>query len=367
YRKDKNEVFEPIADLIKNSGLEELKILLRNPKLDRTESNSQEIEKPAEESEENRAQLVDVKPGYLIDYCGSIVIGCEGDVRQIENAIRKLLHPGNVNYVPVRLECLELGVKITQESDNKVTNETYTRILTERASNITDDTEDLVHFCKCLEKCFQKGVAMRLNAFGVPNIPDPWHCMEDLAKRKDDSLISFTNIVENVCENQKVQETSGKFRLLIRTCLSRKCMHAPVGYLVRNPFLALSYYNKDSILGDEILGEILHSVLLQISKLNFRLNLRNASFLDETWNLPDCASVEFVPCKTLGISVCFTKGKTLIIKIEKNSVASYHNELEVGDVLDEINGTVISTRTRGNLHKIFKRTACLPIFAHIVK
>lgn len=72
---------------------------------------------------------------------------------------------------------------------------------------------------------------------------------------------------------------------------------------MRTPFLALDYYSTDSILGDEILGEILYSVLLQISKLNFRLNLRNASFLDDTWDLSECMSVEFVPCKTLGISV----------------------------------------------------------------
>ena len=74
-------------------------------------------------------------------------------------------------------------------------------------------------------------------------------------------------------------------------------------FQVRTPFLALDYYSPDSILGDEILGEILYSVLLQISRLNFRLDLKNASFLDDTWELPECVNVEFVPCKTLGISV----------------------------------------------------------------
>lgn len=45
-------------------------------------------------------------------------------------------------------------------------------------------------------------------------------------------LLSYTSIVESVLENQKVQESSGRLRLLIRTCLNRKCLHVPVGYLV---------------------------------------------------------------------------------------------------------------------------------------
>lgn len=67
--------------------------------------------------------------------------------------------------------------------------------------------------------------------------------------------------------------------------------------------MATDYYDKNSILGDNILGEIFLSVLLQSSKLNFKLNLRNCSFLDESWLLPECLALELVPCKSLGISV----------------------------------------------------------------
>ncbi|XP_058790472.1 uncharacterized protein LOC131663816 isoform X2 [Phymastichus coffea] len=243
----------------------------------------------------------------------------------------------------------------------------YTRRFTENRADITDKTEELTLFCRCLEKCFQRGVSIQMNPMGIPNFPDALQWMKDISRRREDSLISYTSIVETVLENQKVQESSGRLRLLIRTCLNRKCLHVPVGYLVRTPFLALDYYSPNSILGDEILGEILYSVLLQISRLNFRLNLRNASFLDDTWDLPECCSLDFVPCKTLGLSVCFTRGKTLIIKIKKHSVAAEDERIEVGDVLDEINGNIISIQTRANLHKIMKKTACLPISVHIVK
>lgn len=69
------------------------------------------------------------------------------------------------------------------------------------------------------------------------------------------------------------------------------------------PEYATEYYDKDSIVSNEILCQIFISVLLQISKLNFKLDLMNSSFLDDTWELPECKSLELVPCKTLGISV----------------------------------------------------------------
>lgn len=68
--------------------------------------------------------------------------------------------------------------------------------------------------------------------------------------------------------------------------------------------MANLYYNANgSIIGDEILGEIFYSVLLQISCLSFKLNLRNSSFLDESWELGETIVANFVPCKALGISV----------------------------------------------------------------
>ena len=72
---------------------------------------------------------------------------------------------------------------------------------------------------------------------------------------------------------------------------------------VRTSGLALAYYSIDSIIGDEIIGEIFLSVLLQIGTMNFRLDLRNTRFLDDSWKLPDYSILELVPCKTLGITV----------------------------------------------------------------
>lgn len=151
------------------------------------------------------------------------------------------------------------------------------------------------------------------------------------------SYNTLSLVVEQTKQNPKVHTFTGRLRLLIRICLVRKCLHMPVEILVRPllqqnafnmsirihesfqydanyknlqlcsqtriPTLATEFYDLKSILGDDILREILLSVLLQCSKLNFKLNLRNATFLDDTWQMPKCVALQLVPCKNLGISV----------------------------------------------------------------
>lgn len=56
--------------------------------------------------------------GFSVKYCGSVHVGTEGDVKQIEKAIRQLLKSGEVKQVPVKFECLEIGIVVTQEIDD---------------------------------------------------------------------------------------------------------------------------------------------------------------------------------------------------------------------------------------------------------
>ncbi|KAK0085359.1 hypothetical protein PV325_005353 [Microctonus aethiopoides] len=244
----------------------------------------------------------------------------------------------------------------------------WIRKLTENTAEITDDNPDLILLCSSLEKCFQLGVTMRItSSVGYPKSADAWHWLEELGERNERFLYSFTSAVESVSQNLKVESPIGKLRLLIRICLTKKCLHMPVQLLVRSPGMSLDHYEPNSILGDEILGEIFLSALLQIGKLQFKLNLKNARFLDDTWQLPKCSSIELVPCKSLGISVCFTKGKALIINVHENSVAAEDDKIQIGDVLDEINGQILTGRSRGKLNKIMKKTSGLPTTLHIIK
>ena len=60
-------------------------------------------------------------------------------------------------------------------------------------------------------------------------------------------------------------------------------------------------YNQDSIIGDEILGEIFLSLTYQLSQLEFDLAIENAAFLDTTWTLPQYKYYEIQPCLDLGM------------------------------------------------------------------
>ncbi|XP_029048418.1 uncharacterized protein LOC114878596 [Osmia bicornis bicornis] len=243
----------------------------------------------------------------------------------------------------------------------------WTRKLTEGGREIDDENIDLPFFCKCLEKCFQKGILLRFNPIGFPKLPDAWYWLEEITEKNFSSCCTYSLVVEQVKQSPKVHTATGRLRLLIRTCLIRKCLHVPVEMLVRTPLMAINYYDKNSILGDDILGEILLSVLLQSSKLNFKLNLRNSSFLDESWQLPECVTLELVPSRSLGISVCFIKGKALVVNLDRNCVAAEDDKVEIGDILDEINGTAITSNTKGQLRKIMKKSVGQPVCLYVIK
>lgn len=62
-----------------------------------------------------------------MQYCGSVHVGMEGDVKQIEKAIWHLLKSGEAKPVSVRFECLEIGIKVTRETDDQVSERIYSK------------------------------------------------------------------------------------------------------------------------------------------------------------------------------------------------------------------------------------------------
>lgn len=117
YRKTQNssEFYQPIVHLIKNSGIESIKSLIRTPQLNQANAT--------EKDEISRSRLGGNKTlssGFLVKYCGSVHVGTKGDIKQIEKAILRLIKSVEMRQVPVRFECLEIGIKVTQEADDKV-------------------------------------------------------------------------------------------------------------------------------------------------------------------------------------------------------------------------------------------------------
>lgn len=67
--------------------------------------------------------------GFFVKYCGSISTGTEGDVKQIERAIWNLLRSMETKSIPVKFECLEIGIKVTLDSDETVSSVNYIFLL----------------------------------------------------------------------------------------------------------------------------------------------------------------------------------------------------------------------------------------------
>lgn len=113
YRTKKScELYEPIVHLIKSSGIESMKSLIEISQLDQAEVTKRD--------QISRLKNKTLSSGFLVKYCGSVHVGTEGDIKQIEKAIWRLLKSGEVKQVPVRFECLEIGIVVTQEIDDRV-------------------------------------------------------------------------------------------------------------------------------------------------------------------------------------------------------------------------------------------------------
>jgi hypothetical protein len=132
---------------------------------------------------------------------------------------------------------------------------------------------------------------------------------------------------EQVLNDPKTRSQSGKMRLLIRTCLTRKCLHIPIAFHVENEDyddvdLRINYHRQGSILGHEILSQIFLSLIQQLSHYEFNFNLCNSSFLDESWQIPQLIKAEFVPCDKLGLTLGFPMGFAVIVNIIDHSLAA---------------------------------------------
>lgn len=106
------ELYAPIVHLIKSSGIEGLKKILKR-------FNS-EIQDENEKTEIIKSENKSLNAGFSVKYCGSIYIGTKGDVKQIERAILQVLKSEEIKLVPVKFECLELGIRVTQDSNDMV-------------------------------------------------------------------------------------------------------------------------------------------------------------------------------------------------------------------------------------------------------
>ncbi|KAK8402721.1 hypothetical protein O3P69_000814 [Scylla paramamosain] len=231
---------------------------------------------------------------------------------------------------------------------------------------VMDTQTFLLPLCEVLETIFRKGLNHTVHsAFGLTR-RDYWSWVEKTTQMCAGLDNSYKHIVEAVANNMSVSTPQGRGRLFIRHALKNKCLHVPVETIVRMKCNS-GIYEEDSIIGNEILGEIFLSLLYQCSHISFDLQLENASFLDETWQLPIYQEHELVPCMDLGVYLGHVSGRAVVVKVEEGSVAAEDNKIEIGDVIDEAFGTCIHGWRRGRVSALLRQNRGLPVSLKVIK
>ncbi|KAJ8915173.1 hypothetical protein NQ315_000426 [Exocentrus adspersus] len=242
----------------------------------------------------------------------------------------------------------------------------FFKISTEN-TQISDNNPSFVLLGTSLEKIFDKGLIAQQNTLYFNRTIDPYSWMSSLVKAKSDIVtLTYKNCVDNVRERCDTPNNTARFRLLVKYCLMKHCLHVPVEFLIRTGRAHL-FYNTNSIIGDEILSEIFLSVLLQISKTDFALDLKHSSFLDCTWYLPYMVQVELVPCKYLGLSVSFAGNRAVIVHVAPDSVIAENGSIKIGDVLDKLNDVHITPSLKGRLSATLRSKKGEPVQITVAK
>jgi len=233
---------------------------------------------------------------------------------------------------------------------------------------IHDDHCCLQAFCETIETIFRKGLKQSASLFQLKQ-RDYWHWIENIGDGENIRVNPiFTMAVAGVKTCGKVLTTRGRGRFFIRMALQKKVLRVPVEYLSKDVALQEVWYDPGcSILGDEILCEILKSLLYEVTEVNFQLRIKNASFLDETWALPVYRSYEFVPCKDLGLLLHIEDGRAVAFEVHPGSVAEEDNKIEPGDILDEIQGECLRNARKGRIPTIIKQSQNVPIYLSVIK
>ncbi|ELU12271.1 hypothetical protein CAPTEDRAFT_199812 [Capitella teleta] len=235
---------------------------------------------------------------------------------------------------------------------------------------ICDEHPHLRSFCQTLELILRKGIRGHASLLGFTK-RDYWHWIERLAcVRHEGARINplFDILVKAVKDCRKVITAQGRGRLFLRLSLQRKIMSVPIELLARDPLMATNCYDPtNSILGNEILREILLSLLYEVTAINFRLVTKCMAFLDETWHIPVYKELELVPCSDLGIEVHHVNGRIIVASLDDGGVASEDEKIEPGDILDEILHEPLRNIVKGKIPRILRQNQGFPVYLSVVK
>ncbi|KRX43494.1 hypothetical protein T05_10534 [Trichinella murrelli] len=228
---------------------------------------------------------------------------------------------------------------------------------------ITDKHAELKSFCIAVENILYFGTCYKREK--TSDIL--WNCLStlDFYYKRHEIPAAVENCVKYVLRRTNVVSGIGRLRLVIRYGLQYKILHSIFSILLRKPLLMNTIYDNCSVMGDDILAEILVSTLEVLKNCHFELSLKNSTFLDKDWVLPEYRIYEFVPCDKVGLDIKLIKGYALVLDVEAGSVAD--EDIEPGDIIDEIYGQCTFNLSKGKIIQILDEYKRTPVYMNVVK
>ncbi|XP_046887692.1 uncharacterized protein si:ch211-250n8.1 [Hypomesus transpacificus] len=230
---------------------------------------------------------------------------------------------------------------------------------------VTDLNPHLTSCCELLELILRKGLQQPVLCLVHR---DYWHCFEQLPRQDTCGRLSALSLaVEQTAVNKKLLSAQGRGRYLLRLALKRRVLEGFIKHLLHTPKL-LEWYNPAvSILRNEEFVEPFTSLLLVLSGMEFKLDMENCSFLDESWLLPVCDVYEAVPCKELGMVLRYLSGRVFVLNLLPGSQAQVDRCIHLGDIIDEINGISLRNARNGQAGVVLSRLKGRPLSLRVLR
>ncbi|XP_056152626.1 uncharacterized protein si:ch211-250n8.1 isoform X4 [Lampris incognitus] len=230
---------------------------------------------------------------------------------------------------------------------------------------VTDSNPHLASCCELLELVLRKGLHQPVLSLVHR---DYWQCFEQLPQQDTcGRLCAVSLAVEQTKVCRKLLTAQGRGRYLLRLALSRKTLQQFITHLLHTPRIIEWYSPAVSILRSEEFVEPFISLLRVLSQMEFKPNMENCSFLDESWLLPVCEMYETVPCRELGMVLRYISGRVFVLELLPGSQAQADKFICPGDVIDEINGVSLRNSRTGQAGVVLSQLRGHPLSIRVLR
>ncbi|XP_028989011.1 uncharacterized protein si:ch211-250n8.1 [Betta splendens] len=230
---------------------------------------------------------------------------------------------------------------------------------------VTDTNPHLASCCELIELVLRKGLQQPVLSLVQR---DYWQCFEQLPLQDACGRFSALSLAleqSRVC--RKLLSSQGRGRYLLRLALSRKVLAQFISHLLHTPRVLEWYSPVKSILRNEEFMEPFMSLLLVLTHMEFKLDMENCSFLDESWVLPVCEVYEVVPCREVGMVLRYLSGRVFVLELTPGGQADVDGYIRPGDIIDEINGTSLRNSKCGQAGVVMSRLKGCPLSIRVLR